>query len=245
MSEESEEGRGRGANTSEGHAGAPTGPHEWGDRLWTGHGVTQITEAHASTRGRWAEGQKQKRNSPRTGKERRGGHSPGPGEVEVLWGEGSVAVVAKSLWWETLGSFWLNQRPAHKVLKAPPQAPRASRALSSVSSRGPVVPGAASGRKVFVDGLCRWWARGQWRRPESLGCFWLLVRAAGEGVRGGEQRGANARLFYCLGASSAPLFVVRRWSSAQAHHFGPLPRPPSPPLLIRETSRSQNFLSDF
>ena len=71
------------------------------------------------------------------------------------------------------------------------------------------------------------------------------VFLAGEGVCGGEQRGANARLFYCLGASSAPLFVVRRWSSAQAHHFGPLPRPPSPPLLIRETSRSQKFLSDF
>lgn len=53
------------------------------------------------------------------------------------------------------GSFSRNQRPAHKVLKAPPQATQASRALSSVSSRGPIVPAAASGRKVFADGLGR------------------------------------------------------------------------------------------
>lgn len=83
------------------------------------------------------------------------------------------------------------QSPAVRALKPRP-SPVRTPAPDSLLSRGPIVPAVVRGRKVYADGLCRRWARGEWGRPGPSGCPSLLVGAAGEGVRGGQRRGAGA-----------------------------------------------------
>lgn len=86
---------------------------------------------------------------------------PGPGAAGDYVGSGVVAVAAnKTLRSEALRKTHreaspLSQRPAHDVLKAPPQAPSAHPAPSSVSSRGHILPAAARWRKGFGDGPYR------------------------------------------------------------------------------------------
>lgn len=82
--------------------------------------------------------------------------------------------------------------PAAQALKPRPR-PARTLAPASLSSRGPIVPAVVRGREVYADGPCRRWARGEWGWPGASGSPSLLVGAAGEGVRGGERRGAGAR----------------------------------------------------
>lgn len=62
-------------------------------------------------------------------------------------------------------------------------------------SRGPIVPAVARGRKVYVDGLCRRWARGEWGSRGSQAVSRCLSDVPELGESGGEQREASARPF--------------------------------------------------
>lgn len=148
-----------------------------------------------------------KREEPEKGegrrKRRKGRQGPGSPRLEILGRErcGGTPRRARPL------AAAPRQSPAAQALKPRPSLVRRL-APASFLSRGLFVPVAVRGRKVYVDGLCRRWARGESGSPGASGCTSLLVelqeKGSGVGNDAEPAPGLPAAPRGLCGASSGP-----------------------------------------